>query len=259
MSNERPPYPLREGTIPPRMLPGRIKSRQAETGGPVPDLYGAGGDPLATIDGNPQALPVLTAFHQFLENERRISRQRLLALAALLLLVLAIVAGGGAMIGVAMMKNVRQDFEDMQERFDSLRKEAATRSDNSRQELERLAEQAQGLSSDVLRQKESLARIGTNVDSRVGTVDAEMTRTKELIRMLEQNNTALKKDLDVLREKWPALASNLDQVLAEIARRRAAESPAAPPASPPDATFVTLILTPPGLAKPVTWRLPVPE
>ncbi len=75
---------------------------------------------VAGIQRAPGSLPVLEAFQQFLETERRKAQQRMLAVSAIALLMIVATAIGGLILVRAQMRGTAADLQQVSSRTDEL-------------------------------------------------------------------------------------------------------------------------------------------
>ena len=211
---------------------------------PAGSLIRAGDEAL-----DEESLPVLTAFRQFLEAERRRARRQMAALVAVCLLVLAGAAGGGAWYLRAVLRRVENDFEAGQVRNEEARLAAVSN-------LQGVARATVTLKREMLDTRQT-SRI---LQDRVAVQNDELSKLLDTITMLEIQNSMMHRTLRQLDEPRtfrapepslelraapePPLPGPESRVSLTVPPPRA-EEPAAPPTG----------ITPGG----VPYRLPLPR
>jgi len=214
----------------------------------------------AGIQRAPGSLPVLEAFQEFLDNERRVARRRLVGLTLFFLLILLMAGGGGVALVTIQMKRMAVDYDNVVAKTDALQS-AETSTLASLTALESRIEV-----NDQLLTKQNEERLSTHqdVEARMEAERARIAEMESILENLATENTALKTDLDRVMQKWPSVTQQL-QELAEFdskkrprGKKEKAESVALkrPDEEPPPPQTLSLTIVPPGDSLGMRWRLP---
>ena len=211
---------------------------------------------------DPESLPVLAAFQDFLESERRRTRNRILALTALVVLVLLGFIGGGLLVGTVFFDQVAGDVEDV--RDDVARLEDATgrwRTDAATA-LDDFGRKAEALRGELQTGQEKMTSFRTALTNETASTRGELADVREFIQLLEPKNMDLTKDLTDLRLRMADVMERVASgaaVPAPVEVTRAPMLAAAAPAAEPLRGPIVLRIVPPGSDAPTEWRVPIPE
>jgi hypothetical protein len=248
----------------------------------------------AGLGGTGESLPVLEAFQEFLETERRLTRTRMMALTAVFVAILVAVIAGGVIAALLYHNRIQSDNRRLQDDMRAITIEALKDKNLTHTALTQIGEQTRLLSENLARERqageglrEGLGAATPGPSAALPGVEAS-ARVEEYARtvaLLEQRLSAL---MALPPPSAPSLAAPLAvaapvspsrgveppdaALLAELARARAEierlrQGPAvgiAPPAmaAAPRAarrTFVNVGITPTGTDREVGWRMPIPE
>jgi hypothetical protein len=168
------------------------------------------------------SLPVLNAFRQFLEAERRRAKRQMLLLIAGFTVVLAVLAGGGGWYVWTTLRRVETGLESDKVRSEEDRLAVISN-------LQNVARAAVTLKKDVLDTRKTSAILQDRVVEQSG----ELTRLLDTITTLEIQNSKLQRSMKKL----------------DVARDEAAFQPALEPAAPAEPP-------PPGPEARVAWSNP---
>ena len=245
---------------------------------------------FAGIQRAPGSLPVLEAFQEFLDNERKKARRRMMILTGIFVTVL-LIAGGGVGSAIAwQMKRMAVDYDTVAAQAADLQAKLATEGERTRSSLETLETRLSEDSQTTRARHNELLAAHTDV---AGHVEAERTRVTEMQTILDRlasENSALKDDLERVMKDWPSVTRQVKELTALRPSRPTVDRPAArkivekktpvvdaPPTvtSPPKTTIaatpaaparpgktstktspLTLTIVPPGEAHGIRWRLP---
>lgn len=220
--------------------------------------------PTPPADGGHDAdsLPVLGAFGEFLEAERRRARTRMWILSGFFLLLFILVAGAALLTGALFYQRMQADVQVMETEMNRLQTRAEDRHTQTRDALHRLEEGARSLLDSLAQQEEALAQTRSSVDAERSDVEQELADMEQLVKLLEVENTALKKDVQHVASRLPGLVATIEE-LVQRSGRDAAEKDAEEGTGlremdglPPSFEFSLL---PVGASRALAWRLPIPE
>jgi hypothetical protein len=201
------------------------------------------------IERTPKSLPVLRAFQDFLEAERRRSRNRILFLTAFFAAVLISVVSIGLFVGMAFMGQVRGDVDGMRVDLTDARETAATVRQEARSAMAAMARDAVARRTEAQADRSELAAAAGAMEAGLAACSNRLTDLKGLLDSLKADNAELKGDIADAR-----------RTLREAADRAAQPSGVALPlASPTGAVqaVLTVNITPRGSDRPARWLIPL--
>lgn len=260
-----------EVTPPPEPLPPKVVSLQARRSSS--DFDDGALSPTVRHPGRLERrmageFPILGAFQQFLEAERRRARQHALMLTVGFVVAIFAVVGVGLVGGFAFYRHLSKNMAGVQADLQTIQSEQGKTRAETETEIRRIAQTATVLQQQV--------QGATSNQQHVLTGHARtISELKDEIAKLEQHNRILNSDLEAMQDIVPSLSSDLGLVVDMLAQRKAEQPPVAPAnpsAAPrrapspktrpaPPAAFVALPVTviPHGGAEAVPWRLLIPE
>jgi len=268
----QPPLPIQE--VPEPRILETIKPLTATPSAPVakaekkelplrPSQPSAPADPMRRPFGtlpmeSQNSLPVLSAFQEFLDNERERTRRRILAVSISYLLALLLIVAISLTGGTVVIRKLRNDFTSVQDevkRLQALSLKIRTDADTLSQ---RLSSETMQLRTDMDISSDSTK---SNVLARVSLHGNKLDKIDVLVQALQKENTLLRNDLLALQTRMASITNN------PVAAPAKTENHAPPlqvtkPAplikADPVPVMVMSIL-PKGLSKPAEWRIPIPE
>jgi len=250
--------------IPPKTLRHRVQGRDGARPAPLlpPEAQEALARRGVALEGRPESLPVLSAFHEFLDTERRRTRNRILALTLFFLVLLAGVLSAAGFLGFVFFQQVRRDYEDVEADVADLRRIAETEREATRASVAQYAGETDALREALAADQTARASARLQMESGIEDLTAEFLEMRRLVRSLESENAALRAELGSLRQDWPAFSNVLESALTRLEILRLAGTaahrlPALPPAEAEDSLRMTIL--PRGGDRPLAWRFPIPE
>jgi cell division protein FtsB len=224
----------------------------------------------AGIQRAPGSLPVLEAFQEFLDNERRKTKKRMVVLMTTFVFILLAVVGSGSALVYWQMRRVDADFSAVSAETDSLATALTEQAETGRQAREALAAHQAQLAA---AQSNAVAQLAGN-GGRVTTLEGALER-------ISAENAELKADLERAMRDWPVVAAKVEALIDQKTGRdnelilppqpqatqeavappeRALAMPAATAGKASDPSTVMLTIVPPGESHGIRWRLPaIPE
>ena len=205
------------------------------------------------IAETPDSLPVLQAFHEFIESERKTARNRLITLSLFFIAVVISVIAAAMFVSVTFFDQVRSDVNIVQAESVNTRQQLATARAATERALTGLDERTALLRQDII--KDDKQR--TSLASKLGQMD-------EVIIMLELENSSLKKNLGAMSEQLPQFSNSLNLAMAEMQRLRKLVDEAgrrdtvSATTGGGGSTIVASIVLP-GSETGTAWHFPIPE
>jgi len=208
----------------------------------------------ALRDGR-DSLPVLGAFGEYLETERRRSRNRMLIMAGFFFLIVIMLVGAGILVGMLFFERVNADVHSVKSEMAGVRGQIQSGQERTRTSLAKLESETKNLLDGLAQHEEALSNTRSAVDSQRLDYEQELADMKQLMGLLKVENTALKRDIQLVTSRLPELAGNEGKPLVSSGGL----APSRPVAEPTLPASFELSLLPAGGSRTVPWRLPIPE
>lgn len=199
------------------------------------------------------SLPVLEAFQEFLDNERRGTQRRIRMMAAVFGALLAAMGGVILFVSLAHFGRMRNALQRVHADVSAYR-DAALRAENTAaQGFADAAQAARTLESRLAAGTQILDRTQLRLQALDGRVDDGLTNLHSLLTSLRAENASLRDALQTVETRLPLIYRDLDLALA----RRVEEQKTAEPRSRP--AILAISIRPPDAASELEWRIPIPE
>lgn len=209
------------------------------------------------VAGTGESLPVLEAFQEFLETERRLTRTRMLALTAVFAGILVTVVAVGLVVGMSYYGRMREDYVRVQNDLHALTLEALRDKTTTFATLTQVSDQTRQLRESMEQDRRVLTATQTDATSQLDRYTQELTALR---RSLAQATTPPPAPAPTVTPATdPALQAvraDLERTRAEIAQLRAGVRPERDPMTP--RAVLTIGLTPEDADYELTWRMPLP-
>ncbi len=231
----------------------------------------------AELQRSQESLPVLGAFQEFLDNERRKSQRRMTTLSVVFALVLVAVTGGGYIAVRHLLGTMKGDFVDLKEQAEAYADLSTEHSKTTRVALSGLQSRLTEIRRSVKSDQHEFAGTQSNLLNQVEDYEAHLAKLQKALLIVAARNTNMKKRLASMDARWPELNSELEALKKEVEAKsraplpppvrdrtsREADTHAAPtlPAEEPAGAgpqSVALVITPQGEKHGIRWRLPSP-
>lgn len=151
--------------------------------------------PKAQLDlrGGPGSLPVLEAFQEFLDEERKVMRRRFNAMAFFLCLVLACVAAGSIALGFQKFRRITGRIDGLDGRLATSESEGEQMAVATRTILSEVSETTRGLRNDLTRETSALADIKSDVVAKLQDYNGEMDKVRAMLTDVQGYDTEIGK------------------------------------------------------------------
>lgn len=214
-----------------------------------------------TLRRNAESLPVLAAFQEFLDVERRRARGRILVLASLFLIVLLIAGGAAALVGYSYYLKTSDQAAAMQASLERLRSRV---DDDQGGALASLQDRAKIMEQTFDSQMATFEVEQNGLSSLLAGMNANLAGLHGTIARLQNENAQLHNQVEMNAVDWQAVTNRVEEILALLAQAPPLAPPVTPPApespraaTPPRDSMVLAIL-PVGGGHAVDWRVPLP-
>jgi hypothetical protein len=205
----------------------------------------------------PGTLPVLEAFQEFLQEERRLTSRRLRLLTVGFFVILLILAAAGIVAGALVSSHMRQRVESVRREVFATMGETDRLNRNMRQTLSQVTDTADDLRTNLDREKRELLSLKSSLAKTVVGYTGEVGRLRDILDAVKLENSAL-------REQFAALNRSATPPAVGAAETAGTTGPRTAALAEVEALrgiggFVPLEITPRGDETPRIFRLPLPE
>ncbi|MFO7871887.1 MAG: hypothetical protein R6V03_10720 [Kiritimatiellia bacterium] len=205
-----------------------------------------------------ESLPVLRAFEEFLESQRREARKRMLGMTVFFAVVMLIAIAGAGAAGFFLLSHFEADMQDMQNDVARMKEESLILREQTQHAIQRFGNDTGGLRDTLSRNKEAVSRIKSEMGVKSATYDRKLSRISDVVEMIKVENEKLRKALSDIQssrseaavspEAGPPESGAVDrETNGEIAGDRRAYA------------VLKLSIEPAGSAVPSVLRLAIPE
>jgi len=244
-------------TLPPKV----VKTKVIKAGGAGGD--GEGLAPFARHGSlsHVRTLPVLAAFQDFLNTERKRSRRRLLALWAVFVVLFVLLAGSAFVGGLLFYSRMSSDMLDVREDVAALEQRALDVKQRTEASLNGFAEETQTFRGEFERRTQAFSLEKAGLTDAVARTDKEMKSLRDALVRLEVENKILRADLE---RAGKALSAGIEDVRRTVAGQRAQSDEPTTDDEPERVadlnlpSALTVFIQPEGADRAVPWRLPIP-
>jgi len=195
-----------------------------------------------------ESLPVLSAFHEFLETERKRAQNRTLTLTVCFLFVVFSIAGLGFLLGTTFFDQMRQDFGDLQQGIEVLEQEVVSARIRTQTALANITGEARTLRKKISKEHNAVTDAQSSISSRMNVYVDQVDKLRVTINTLQT-------EIDELHTWWGALSGAVKTPMPEISGTRTNDHG-------PDAatrSSIMMPIMPRNLTRAIGWRLPIPE
>ncbi len=193
----------------------------------------------------PENLPVLEAFQEFLDHERRRARKNLVTVSVLFLLLILAVIGAGGGFAYIFMQKVKNDVGSVESRLS----EAQNSWKKQRKEIESSVSAAladtRRLEQDVQSEREALKQIESTLESRAEGTDSRMMKLARALVALKKKSDAIRSDMAGMRRETQMAAAIGKEEPGDASRTRQ--------------NFLEAPIALNGSRQTRNWRIPIPE
>jgi cell division protein FtsB len=249
-------FPTEDG---PRLSSGRKGNAQIPTMRKASELADA-----AAVSAD--SLPVLQAFQDFLESERKHARRQIMTVTSFFLLLFLIITGAGAFFGYVYFEKMNNEIVFL---HSELSRSKSTMSIETKKRLSGLADRTDALSTrivdgDVLI-KQATAEISSTFSNSMTASFAELDQIRNSLAALQKENRSLRHDLATINITPPATSPSME--MASSSSSYPSETSTSLPAvrkvpKPPTSSALSPLeigILAPGSSNAMKWRIPIWE
>ncbi|MBL7077235.1 MAG: hypothetical protein ISS31_07175 [Kiritimatiellae bacterium] len=230
-----------------------------------------------TLRRNADSLPVLAAFQEFLDIERRRTRARMIALTFLFLIVLLAAGGAAGLWGLTYYRKTHDQTQAVQAGLDDLRSQVGARH-GAFGALSNLAFRASTLETTFDKEMASLTIEQNGLSVQLAGMNTNLAGLHSTIARLQNENAQLSHRVERSATEWQMMTNQVDRIMELLAQVQS--QPAPPPAAresrdeapldekampevalspaPPPRESLILAIIPKGERRAVDWRVPLP-
>lgn len=220
-------------------------------------------------DVSADSLPVLQAFQEFIESERRHARRQVAIVTSFFLMLFLLVAGAGAFFGYVYFTQMNTEIAILRSELasagTSVRKDTAEMISSLAKRTESISDNIIG--SDELIRKASL-QISNTFSNAISSRQAELDQIRRTLKAIQEENQDLKDKLSSIAAAGPAAATGMsmaDSGIKPAPSEDAADTkpvnsiPALPGKRPAMLKPIEIAILAPNAKEPVKWRIPISE
>lgn len=217
-----------------------------------------------------ESLPVLAAFRDFIEIERKRTRNSMVVIASFFVIVLGLMIALGLVLGLSYMNRMKGDINGTHADVGAVAGELLRTRDQTEAAIQKLTAHATRLQDQVRAGSLAADMALQQATSQSDIFSDKMAKIAEMVKALEAENKVLRSRMET------AQASSqppTNPPAPAVPPPMAAAKPAIPAAPPPTvaaagsstasnsatANSMTLVVVPRGLSRAVRWRVPIPE
>jgi hypothetical protein len=202
---------------------------------------------LSRIPISRENLPVLAAFQEFLELERRRTRNNIIALSLFFSFILFACILSAYFIGNALIRQMKTDLYGLESDVRSTRTDTMAT-------LDKIKQQSDSLNDKITSQN---AKITVELNKGLSGQMTEISSVKKTTTELQQENEALKKELEKIRHAIAAMTAPGSPDVNPEVRKVLGVGMTSLSDTYAQARILTYDVNPPGGAKKVAWLLPI--
>lgn len=211
----------------------------------------------AEIDKSLNNLPILSAFQEFLDNERERTRKRLIVMSVSYLLALILILAVSFTGGMIMLKSLRKDFQNMQTELGRLQSLSLKAKTDAETLSERLSKETIKIRTEL---GSSADETAGKLQTRVTAYDEKLTIMEKQVQALMTENVILKENLTSLQAGWLGLTNRMlsssGKTDTTLSQSQLSNTPAGKPGT---LSIMVMSMKPAGLDHSMEWRIPIPE
>ena len=163
-----------------------------------------------------ESLPVLAAFSDFIKEEQRRSRNRMLIMGFLFTIMIIVVIGAGVFVGTAFYNQVHSDLRQTKSDLNSYHIKSEIEKSRTEEKLSQIQALASNIAHNISQQEQKLQSTQKSFNSNKESYQQELADMKQVIDSLSLENKKLKNDSEQTNIKLPELTAQINDLLSII-------------------------------------------
>ena len=210
----------------------------------------------------PDSLPVLEAFQEFLDSERRRTRKRMQILSAIFALILLATIGAGVFTFRNQFSNVEKGFYALNEKARAFAEKTSENNKATKVALGNLYANLSEMKTSISSDQVSMLTSQSNIVTKVGIYEKQVNELQQMLDDIENENNDMKSELAKMNKTWLSVSKVIRRNRNKKANRTRnnlqAEITPEPLVAAATGKTPTILLTivPPGESHGIKWRLP---
>ncbi len=196
-----------------------------------------------------ESLPVLEAFQEFLDYERRRTRKNLLAVSLFFLLLILVILGAGGGIAYMFMRKMEDNVGSVESGLTELDESWQQDRQQIESSVAKALADAGRLKQNLEKERNTLQELENALASRSEGTDVQIRKLVQALLALNKKNNALRSDLANVRQKLEAASTTEESAIKT--------EPVATAQAPPG--FLEAPIAVKNSRQIMTWRIPIPE
>ncbi len=196
-----------------------------------------------------ESLPVLEAFQEFLDYERRRTRRKLLTVSLFFLLLIMVILGAGGGIAYMFMRKVEDNVGSVESGLANLDESWQQDRQQIESSVAKALADAGRLKQNLEKERDTLRKLENALTSRSKGTDVQIRKLVQALLALNKKNNSLQSDLTNVRQKLEATSTREESAINT--------EPGAVPQAP--SGFLELPIAVNNSRQTMNWRIPIPE
>ncbi len=160
-----------------------------------------------------ESLPVLAAFSDFIKEEQRRSRNRMLIMGFLFTLMIIVIIGAGIFVGTAFYNQVHADLRQTKSDLNSYHINNEIEKSKTEEKLSQIQAIASNIAFNISQQEKALQTTQKSINSSKSSYQKELADMKVVIDSLSLENKELKKSSEQANIQLPQLTAQIKDLL----------------------------------------------
>lgn len=153
-----------------------------------------------------ESLPVLSAFNDFIQEEQRIAKTRLLVIGGLFTAIMVVIIGAGIIIGTVFYNQLHSDLRQTKNDLNEYHIKTEIEKSASQERISKIQDLAANIASDMEKQEKELLAARKSMSLSQGRYKKDLRDMKQLIDTLSLENSSLKQGDVLVSSAAPTIA-----------------------------------------------------
>ena len=171
-----------------------------------------GNRPLPSSPLTAESMPVLSAFNEFLDNERKQARRRMIALSLFFIIILLGTSAALFYIGFGLFRQTQADIADLQTDLREYRhtlSEVSTENIRGMIERRNTAVQGELLSAIENTRRQAIEDSRSVIEQELSRREQEISRLRKMLDELDMESSSRRREVAAIRTEWQAVMDRL--------------------------------------------------